>query len=454
MSCTTDKARIRAKTVAMALTTAGFTATLLATAPVFAAGYGLKEQSASLQGNAFAGATAIADEASTIFFNPAGMARLSGNQTQLSLTYIAPQAHYRATSATRAAGLGGSAITGNSSPSDSAENVLLPALYGVWAVNPDLRLGLAINTPWGMATDYDDNWVGRYHALRSEVKTINLSPTVSYRLNPQWSIGVGAQAQYMKAKLSNAVDFGSALAAAGAGVAPGSADGKARVTGDDWGYGLSAGVLFQPRDDTRFGLSYRSAVKHTLQGEAAFTSVPAALSAAFANTGAQAGITTPETVSLGAYHDLSKEWAVMADLTWTRWSRFDELRIEFDNPLRGDSVTDEKWNNGWFGAIGVHYRPSEKWTLKAGLAFDQTPVPDSTRTPRIPDGDRYWMALGASYKYSDFLRFDAAYTHLIVDEAPVNLTDTLSGSNTLRGNLQGRFANSVDIVALQARMAF
>lgn len=419
-----------------------------------ASGFALKEQSAAAQGTAFAGASSAAEDASSMFYNPAAIGFLAGSQAAGSLSYIVPEAILREASASRAARLGGGPISGNASPGDAVVDVLLPAAYGVWAVSPDLRFGLAVTSPWGLVTEYDNDWVGRYHALHSELRTFNISPTVAFRLNPMVSIGGGFQAQYAHADLTNAVDFGSILAVAGAPVAPGSADGKGRTTGDDWGFGFTAGILVEPWAGTRAGLSYRSAVRHELRGAVDFSGVPAGLSPGFADGGARANLMTPDVATLGIHQRLGSQWAVMGEAAWTNWSHFDELRIRFDDPLRSDTVTPTHWDDTWFFALGVEYRPTPAWTVKAGVAYDQSPVPERYRTPRIPDQDRAWMSLGLGYQVSEATRLDAAYTHIFVKDATLRLTDDLAGPGALRGNLSGTYDSRADIISVQVKHAF
>ena len=428
----------------------GFVA-LLTAGGAQAAGYALKEQSAAGQGEAFAGAAAKAEDATTLFANPAGMARLSGSQAVVSGAFIAPTAKFKNGSASRAAAYGGSAISGPSSTGDVVLDAFVPALYGVYDVDPRWKVGLAITAPWGLATKYDADWIGRYHAIKSEMQTLNIAPSVSYRINRQWSVGGGLQFQRIKAELTNAVDFGSLIRL------PGRADGFAKVKGDDWGWGYTFGVLWEPATTTRLGLSYRSAIHHKLDGNAQFSGVPAvpALRASFANTGASAKVTTPEMVMFGAYHELSPQWAVLFETSWTNWSRFRQLVVSFDNPLRGPSVTEERWEDGWFFSLGANYRPTDRWTLRAGVAYDLAPTPDEHRTPRIPDTDRVWLAAGATYKLTEAVSISAAYTHIFGLDADVNLRDGGPGTtDNLRGNLTGSYDSHVDILTVQAKVSF
>ncbi|HYD31955.1 MAG TPA: outer membrane protein transport protein, partial [Azospirillaceae bacterium] len=205
---------------------------LLAASSSWAAGFALRDQSASGLGTAFAGGTAGAtDDASGIFFNPAVIGLLPGSEVSASATFIAPQSKLHDGRAARAAALGGSTISGPSSTGDAAEDALVPAGYGVWAASPDLRFGLAVTSPWGLVTEYDDNWIGRYHGIHSELLTVNVNPVVAYRLAPRLTVAGGVQVQYATADLSQAVDVGGILAAMGLGTVPGSMDAQARIEG-------------------------------------------------------------------------------------------------------------------------------------------------------------------------------------------------------------------------------
>lgn len=426
-----------------------------------ASGYQLREQSTTAQGNAFAGAAAGGEDISVMFFNPASMTQFSGNQAALHLSYISPKAEIDDAAASTVLG---TPISGSSSTNDIAEDAALPSIYAMWQPSEDWRVGLSLNAPFGLATSYDRSWVGRYQAVRSELKTINVSPQVAWQATPWLSLGAGVQAQYADATLSNSIDFGTIGRAAGisSGI-PGShaQDGFTQVEGDDWGYGYTLGAVLEPRDGTQIGLSYRSQVKHTLKGDAEFDlgtsgigSALATATGAFRNTGARASVTTPAMVSLGVRQRITSEWTVMGELDWTEWSVFDELRIEFDNPAQADSVTDEKWEDTWFAALGATYKPAETpWTFRFGVAHDQAPLNISTRTPRIPDADRYWVSTGVSYDPTPWLSIGAAYTHIFVDGADLNLRTSDTGS-TFRGNLTGNYDSSIDIVSVSARLRF
>ncbi len=441
-----------------ALAAWGAAGVCLAGTAAWGAGFAIKEQSPSALGNAFAGATAEAADISYMFFNPAGLTRHSGTQFQTGVSYIAPRSEPKDASGSTIAGV---PIAGGDGGSDISEDAFVPTLYAMHSLSDRLKLGLGINAPFGLETDYNDDWVGRYHALNSELATININPNVAYKVLDELSLGIGLQAQYADADLSNAVDFGSIGAASGIPFAvPGQQDGKSELEGDDWGFGFNVGAMIEPDERTRIGVAYRSQVAHTLSGGVDFQLDGAgvgqtiqAASGSFTDTDAKASLTTPDMASLGFYHEFNDRWAVMGEAQYTIWSKFDELRIQFDNPAQPDSFTNEDWDDSWFGALGVTYRPQDDLALRAGVAFDESPIPDDTRTPRIPGNDRQWIAIGAHYRPYSWFSVDAGYTHIFVDDSTVSLDATDPGE-TFRGNLDVEFESAIDIVTVQAVLRF
>lgn len=436
------------------------------------AGFAIIEQSASGMGNAYAGAAASAEDASTVFFNPAGLTRLSQRQLVVAGHVIRPSSEFSNDGSTDV--LGTPIATGGNG-GDAGGATLVPNFYYSMPVKQDLVFGIGVNAPFGLKTEYDDNWVGRYHAIKSELKTVNINPSLAWKMNDRLSFGAGVNAQYIEAELTQAVDagglcyasvisqqlaLGASQAAATAaaqttcatnlGLSPQTNDGNARVDGDDWSYGYNLGVLYEPMDTTRFGFQYRSKIGHTLRGSADF-SIPAGFSAFltaagspnFTDTGASADIDLPETASLSAYHEANETWTLLADITWTRWSRFEELRVSYDSG-QADSVVNENWENVMRYSLGVNYRYDDRWLLRAGFAFDEEPIPDAAhRTPRIPGNDRRWLAFGASYSPDHAMRVDVGYAHLFVSDTPINHTSSTAGTIT------GSYDNSVDILSAQ-----
>lgn len=412
-----------------------------------ASGFAITEQSVRGLGNAFSG-SAAAEDASTIFFNPAGLTHLSGNSVTGAAYYIFPSAIFRNQNSTT---FTGAALSGNNG-GDGGVDILVPNLYAAWDVSDRLKLGLGINSPFGLKTEYNNDWVGRYYAINSELATININPTVAAKLSDNLSIGVGINLQYADAELSNAIDFGSIGASNRLRTRPQAADGSVKLTGDDWSWGYNVGLLYEPNQKTRIGLAYRSPITHDLQGNADFTvpTVAAALTATgrFRDTDAKTVLKLPETLSLNAFHQINPRLAATADITWTGWSSFEELRFNFDNPAEPDSVTPENWHDTVRYSLGLNYSLSKAWQLRAGVAFDPSPVDEKYVTPRIPDSNRTWLALGASFTPSESLSFDVGYAHLFVDDTSIDLESRTDG------NLRGNFDNQVDILGVQLTWRF
>jgi long-chain fatty acid transport protein len=437
------------KTSAFALLLAGTFAPRAA-----ASGFQLREQSPSAQGSSFAGVTAGGDDISSMFFNVATLTRFKGNELVGGFSMIQPSARLQDGSATRAAALGGSAIAASDPNGDAGVEATVPVLYALWSLSPDLKLGFSVNSPFGLSSDYDKGWMGRYHALKSTMTIVELAPNLAWRITPRWSVGAALVARHVEAELSNAVDFGAVGAAYHIpGYAPGGHDGIATVKGQRWGAGYKLGVLFEPASDLRFGLAYQSAIDFRLQGTIAYEGVPAALAATFKDGGARPMANQPATASLGCAWEASATLTIQAEAARTFWTHFQDIRIAF-NTGQADSITEEKWKDSWFYALGLTWRPAQAWTLRTGLAQDQTPTTDTYRTPRIPDASRTWASVGAGYAFTKSLSVDLAYSHLFAQDSTLALKATPGSPDFLRGNLSGTYHNKVDILSAQARVTF
>ncbi|HCF29121.1 MAG TPA: aromatic hydrocarbon degradation protein, partial [Cyanobacteria bacterium UBA11049] len=308
------------------------------------------------------------------------------------------------------------------------------------------------NSPFGLKTKYNQNWVGRYYAIDSELTTININPTLAAKLTDNLSVGVGVNLQYADAKLTNAIDFGLIGFSNRLPTRPQAADGFVKLAGEDWSWGYNLGLLYEPSQNTRIGLAFRSPITHNLEGDADFD-VPTAAArltatGRFTDSDIRAKLKLPATVSLNAYQQLSLRLAATADITWTGWSRFEELRVKFDNPVQPDNVLPENWHDAFRYSLGLNYALNNAWQLRAGVAYDESPADEKYITPRIPDSSRTWLAIGASFKPCDSLSFDVGYAHLFVDDTEINQVSTTNG------NLRGKFDNHVDIIGLQVNWMF
>lgn len=404
-----------------------------------ASGFALIEQSGSGLGNAYAGGAASAEDASTVFFNPAGMSRLQGREVVVALHAIKPSAKFSNTGSSPAAAslqpLGGNG-------GDAGELAPVPNFYYVMDINPQLKFGLGINAPFGLKTDYDAGWAGRFQALKSEVKTVNVNPSLSYKVNETVTVGLGINYQKIDAELTNNLVLAAGVV------------GNAKLEGSDSAWGYNLGALFQVNPETRLGLAYRSSIDYKLSGNLLVTS---AAGTVVQNPSVTADLETPDSFSLSGVRQIGSKLEVMADISWTGWSKFKELRIVNSSSGATVALTNESWDDTYRFSVGANYRYNENWMARVGVAFDQSPVPDvAHRTARIPDNDRTWLAFGGQYKPSKNSAVDFGYAHLFVKNTSIsnNKGGVDTADTTLYGNLVGNYKNHVDILSVQYTHGF
>jgi long-chain fatty acid transport protein len=441
-----------------------------------AAAFALMEQNASGLGNAFAGQAAVAENASTIYFNPAGMSFLpKGPQFSLGGDYIKPNTKFSDGGST-AAGFPGVASTQRplgGTGGDAGSPAFVPNAYFAMDIGQSLKAGIGLSVPFGLATEYDSDWIGRFQAIKSELQAVNINPSVSWKLNDRTALGFGLNYQKIDAELTNAVNtpgaaFGGVLLAggsqaqasgiAGAIAATGQTEGNVKVKGDDTAWGWNIGAMFQLAPETRLGLSYRSQVKYKVEGTVSFSNVPlatinalnAALGSRFADGNVSLDLKLPDSFSAAVSNKLNSKWTLLADLTWTGWSSIKELRIVRDNGTEL-SNTPENFKDTWRAAIGAVYRYSDAWSIKTGLAYDQSPVNNTDRTARLPDNDRYWLSFGGQYRLSNAATLDFGYSHLFVKDTSINQN---GGNANVNGQLVGTYKASVDIIGIQYSQSF
>ena len=494
MTAPFSRTRIATAVAGVALTLAGGQA--------FGAAFALAEQNVMGLGNAFAGSGAIAEDANTVWFNPAGLARLNFTQVESAVHIITPSAKFNDQGSQRALGqpLGG---TGG----NAGGTAFVPNLYGSMAINDQWHFGIGINAPFGLKTEYDNGWIGRYQALKSEIKTINVNPAVSYKLNDAWWFGAGANYQRIQATLTNNANYTAALAQgygklAAAGQIPAASipaligatsglDSFSKVTGDDYAWGWNVGLMYSFNGDAnndpgagRIGLSYRSKMKYDVQGSvnlcnpvtagvapppgctpqtiptltgplAPFNPAVAGVSASINknsayNGGVSADLKMPDMASLSYYQKLNDKFDILGDVTWTGWSSIPELRfVRTDGPNAGAStVLPENFKDTWKFAAGINYQYDERVVLRGGAAYEQSPVNDIDRSARLPDNNRLWLTAGGRYKYSSALNFDVGMAYIFVKDGSINNSGN-PASVPANGLINGNYNNHVIIVSGQ-----
>lgn len=386
-----------------------------------ASGFAISGKSVSGLGHAFSGTTVLAEDASVVYGNPAAMRLLEGKHLSALLHAIPADVHFDDS---------GSTTTGRSS--EQVDKVhLVPGLYYVNSLNDEFSFGLGIYSPFGLGIEYDDNWVGRYHSTSSTLRTVNISPAIAYSASDKFNIGFGLDLQYAEAELKKAVDFATICSKYSVS---GCTDGSNTLTGSNWAMGYSLGLTYDLSQATRLGLSYHSSTRHDVKGDSKFNSVPSALSSTFTNSGANLSITLPESLSLGMRYTVSPRLEVMADFTRMRWSSYDKLIVKFDNGLP-QAVEENNWHDSNRYSIGMDYRWQDAWLVRAGVVYDETPIPDAKhRSPRVPDSDKISLALGSAVTLDEQLDLDMAIFYTLPATADINNTDSLG--HTLKGSYE------------------
>ncbi|MCU7835082.1 MAG: outer membrane protein transport protein [gamma proteobacterium symbiont of Taylorina sp.] len=408
----------------------------------FASGFALIDNSASGSGQAFAGAAAVAEDPSTIYFNPAGMMYIEGTQVTAGMNFIKSDAEFNNKGSTDLTALGPLSTSQGGDGGNAGDTFFVPNFYYVSDFGGKYKIGLGVNAPFGLGTEYKSDWMGRYASTSSEVKSLNINPSIAFRANDKLSIGLGMNIQYMEAILESRIYQ----------VAVGFSDGKAKITGDSWAFGFNGGLIYEITPATRLGVHYRSDISHTLDGEAKFKNLSPliAQNPSLANQDATANIDTPSTFSISMTHQLNNQLTLLGDITHTKWSNFEELRVVGDN----DSVVslvEQNWSDSYRIALGMKYQYNDQWIFRTGVAHDETPIDDDYRTSRIPGDDRTWLSFGTGYSPSKQLTIDVAYSHLWVDNAKIDEDySLLTPATGMTGQLKGKYEADVDILSVQA----
>lgn len=420
----------------------------IAPASALAGGFALNEQSASAMGVANAGTVANPENASTVLFNPAGMSQLSGTNLSFGAAVLDIDAEAKRAEARR--NLPGPApiMAEGSRGGDIADPAVLPSLYLTHEVNESVDVGFGLHAPYGLAADYEDDFVGRYFADETELTAIAFTPSVSVSNGEGLSMGIGLNIIYAEGKLTRYQDLAgqvyqtAATAAIEGGASPAQADQLARqavndtqdpyadIEGDDIGVTFRVGFLYELNERTQFGLTAQTGTELNLKGDADIRDFPVPNQQGLTTTLSErvdVPLAIPESATFGVRHELTDEVTVLAGATYARWSRFEELDINSReggagqiSSVSGDPITHvtEKWKNTWQFNLGGIWQATPEWALKAGYAWDESPV-DEFVTARIPSSDRHWLTLGAQWKNAQSgWAVDAAVGTLIFTDDP------------------------------------
>ena len=376
-----------------------------------AAGFGVAEQSTSALGSAFAGAGALSENPSNQWYNPATLSRLDGTQASLSASQVMIDTTFDDANTSR--------------PGDFEDvNATIPSLYFSSALNDRTTFGLGVNAPFGTLLEYEDSWGGDSYATKSDFQSLNVNPSFAFEVTSTMQFGIGLNYQKIEADLDNAVS---------------------RLEGKDKGLGWNTGVLFEPADGQRLGLSYRSKIDYNLKGD-----VTDKTRRGQPTIPASANFTTPETWNLSYAGDVSEQSQILFSAQHREWSRLDALIVR---PALGGTRTEEfDWDDSQRYSLGFRHTLNSGTVLRAGYAHE-TSTQDSAqnRSARVPDNDRDWFTLGATLTPVENMSVDLSYAHVMVDDADIDLPAEPSLG---RPGLEGTYELTANIVSAQLNYKF
>ncbi|WP_157967634.1 OmpP1/FadL family transporter [Cohaesibacter intestini] len=382
-----------------------------------AGGFALREQSAIGQGASFAG-IAAGGGLSSMFWNPATLTQVGGISTESVASFVIPRTDVNLTSGS----------FGTADPGDVGLDALVPASYMGAQLTDDLFVGLSVNAPYGMATKARNPSGSSFHAATSKIFTMDAKVNIAYRINDAFSVGVGVGAMYTDVRMT----------AAQPGVL------AQELKGDDWAPTLSAGITITPRKGTTIGIGYRHETKFNLAGTQ-YLNTAAPLPAATFTAPITANLTLPTSVTVGLRQEISDRFAFLAGFEYTRWSELKDP-IPINGSPAGTSLH-FGYKDGWYASVGGEYKHNENLTLRGGLGWEKSPIPDNHRNLRLPDADRLWASLGASYNVSDKFSVDVGYSHLFIKD-DVKVSGAIGGGAI---SYAGTADSAADIVSVAMR---
>ena len=398
------------KIAAAAMMVAGAFAT-----QTYAAGFQLSEQSAIQMGRAMAGAGIVGDDLSAVHYNPAGMTLLSGTRMQATGTWVAVNLDYES-------------HDGSVTENGRLKGQTIPAGFITHQINDSLWAGLGLTVPYGMGTEFDENWDGMDRGTESMILTFDINPNLAWKVNDKLSVGGGISLQYAKAELGfgfgfdvpSFIDVPSFKTVA-----------HANVKGDSWAWGWNVGMMFQPVETVRVGLAYRSHIAHNADGHTTLN-INGMRSL---TSDMKVRIKTPDTITLSATWEATDALRLSGTARWSKWSNFrtlDVQNLDFNGTPYAKFANvpvENNWDDTWFFSVGADYKLNGQWTVRGGVAYDQGPVENQYRMAVIPDTDRVWFSGGASYKYTDNLTFDFGATYIkgVGDKELVSANEKASG---------------------------
>ncbi|MGF6314733.1 outer membrane protein transport protein [Pseudomonas frederiksbergensis] len=396
-------------------------------------GIALNEQSASSAGTAYAGRSSSALDASTIYGNPAGLTKLKRTEISGGAAIISGSDDISDAQ---------SSVAGTNK-GDSVPLAVVPFAYMSTPLDDRFSIGLGLYAPSGLINEYESTFQGRYQGSYSSTKEVTLQPTVAYRINDYVSIGGGPTINHFDAKLQNYLATGALN---------NGQDTRVTIKGDDTAIGYNVGLLVDLSDATSWGINYHSKVSYHLKGHTEVSGSPSVipLDGKYDN---KIDITMPESVDTSITHHFNSRWTGYLGTTWKRWSRLKKIEaINSDVSALGQSAGLEcvgeplNWHDTWSTAVGASFQLNQQWLLRAGYAYDPSPISNADRSVRVPVGNRQVVTLGGAYLPSPDLTIDFAYGYLWESKASVNQPN----NSGLQPEYSANYENSANIFSVQA----
>src|SRR5579883_570916 len=393
-------------------------------------------------GDAGAGGAALAQDASTVFTNPAGMVRIQNPEVVGVGSLLSVDAKFTGSNTWNTTLLPAPLNTyTQTGTAQSQTTQFIPALHLVIPTNSRFSFGFSVAPTYGLLTSYPNTSIVRYNSTESQLQVIDISPAVAYDINKQWSAGAGVdltQAYFVYRAMAGLPSLTPA--------APTTSDTQSKNTGDGWGFGGHVGLLYQMTPCTRFGLNYRSRISILAESQSTISGPLA--NATFNNF--HTTIVLPAETTLSAYTDLNRHWAVDGSINYTQWSSINNGSQTFYNVAApgAPAVVTQPWHykNSWLFALGGIFKASECWTFRAGAHFDETPIPSNQVIPAVPDANRWALGVGAHYQILKQVGVDLGWSHLWLKDANITAPITIA-SQTSTPN--GTSRTHADIVSGQ-----
>ena len=443
------------KTARLRLSLASLCALSFCPALSFANGYHFLHQSAEGLGTAYATNGTGAGDISAMFSNPASIIRFDGTRASMGFVLDLPKSKLYIVKATAPYSNGTVPVNGTpAEPSQPIDTAYGASMYMTHEARPGLVFGLAVGAPFAYVSEYPETAASRYTATRTSLAAINVSPTVAYRVNPQWAVGASLNLQYYMADLDTMVPTSLNPSTA--------TDMKSHISAKNFAPGFSIGTEFQATPSTRIGASFRSAIHHSFHGTSELTGTSAnyatlvstaqalGVSITSPNGNADFDIATPYMLQFGLLHQVNDKLELYANANRFGWSVFKNTRIKYSNGLQ-DTVVDNDWNDSWFTALGLGYQYNSKLKLRAGMAYDWSPTPASAVSPRAPNGDRWNIGLGLSYAPDKDWKLDFGYQYIQFNKVTIALH---GGNNIPRGTLDANLDLHANIFMVQINRRF